>query len=330
MFLYIKSVRNGMDQSWMDVRVASLNVEADDIVSLELMPSDGEPLPSFSAGSHIDLKLPNGLIRQYSLCNDSSEKNRYQIAVLLDPATRGGSASVHRDIKVNQIINISKPRQNFPLIDARYSILIAGGIGVTPLLSMAKRLDRTDASFEMHYCTRSSSRTAFTQHIRTASFADRVHFHYDDGDQTQKFDIDSVFVERNSDAHIYVCGPSGFMDFVINSAKDRGWPNEQIHFEYFSREVIANDHTQFKVEVASSGQRFDIPADRSIVSVLEENGIEIPVSCEQGICGTCVTRVLEGVPDHRDTFFSDAEKEKNDQITPCCSRARTPLLILDL
>lgn len=319
-----------MNKSWMTVRVASLTVEAEDIVSLELLPSDGKELPPFSAGSHVDVELPNGMIRQYSLCNDSSEQNRYQIAVLLDPETRGGSASVHRDIKANQIIKISQPRQNFPLVDAKYSILIAGGIGVTPLLSMAERLARTNASFEMHYCTRSESRTAFTQRIRAASFVDRVNFHHDDGEPTQRFDIESVLAEGNSDSHIYVCGPRGFMDFVINSAKGRGWSNEQIHFEYFAGEESSAENTYFKVKIFTSGKIFDIPADRSIVAVLSENGVEIPVSCEQGVCGTCVTRVLEGVPDHRDAFFSDAEKEKSDQLTPCCSRARTPILVLDL
>lgn len=319
-----------MDQSWMAARVASLTVEADDIVSLELLSGDGETLPSFSAGSHVDVELPNGMIRQYSLCNDSSEKNRYQIAVSLDPATRGGSASVHRDIRVNQIINIGKPRQNFPLVDAGHSILIAGGIGITPLISMAEHLAKTNASFEMHYCTRSSSKTAFTQRIRSASFVDLVHFHYDDGEPTQRLDIESLLSEQNSGAHIYVCGPRGFMDFVINSAKQRGWTHEQIHFEYFSGDESYTESTYFQVKIFSSGKLFDIPADRSIVSVLGENGVEIPVSCEQGVCGTCVTRVLEGVPDHRDAFFSDVEKEKNDQLTPCCSRARTPVLILDL
>jgi len=320
-----------MNQSWIAVRVTAITVEADDIVSLELLPSDGEALPPFSAGSHIDVELPNGMIRQYSLCNDSSEQNRYQIAVLLDPATRGGSASVHRDIRINQIIHVSLPRQNFPMVDAKHSILIAGGIGVTPLLSMAERLANINAGFEMHYCTRSASRTAFMRRIGAASFADRVNFHYDDGEPTQRFDIDSVLAQNNSDTHIYVCGPSGFMDFVINSAERLGWSHDYIHYEYFSG-AQSNDaeNTRFQVKVSSSGALFDIPADRSIVAILAENGIEIPVSCEQGVCGTCITRVLEGVPDHRDVYFSDVEKEKNDQLTPCCSRAKTPILILDL
>lgn len=320
-----------MDQNWISVRVAGLTVEADDIVSLELLPSNGESLPPFDAGSHVDVELPNGMIRQYSLCNDSSERNRYQIAVLLDPATRGGSASVHRDIKVNQIIRISHPRQNFPLVDAEHSILIAGGIGVTPLISMAERLAKAKAGFEMHYCTRSPSKTAFTQRICAASFVDRVDFHFDDGDPAQKFDINSVLAGKNAGTKIYVCGPGGFMDHVISSAKQLGWSGDQIHFEYFAgAQSSTAENTEFKVKISSSGELFDIPSNKSIVAVLAENGVEIPLSCEQGVCGTCITRVLEGVPDHRDIYFSDDEKERNDQMTPCCSRAKTPILVLDL
>lgn len=320
-----------MSQDWIEVRVASRSMEADNIVSLELVLASGKPLTSFSAGSHIDVELPNGMIRQYSLCNDSSQQHRYQIAVLLDPATRGGSASVHGDIKENQIIRISEPRQHFPLTPAKHTILIAGGIGVTPILCMAEHLTSSSAGFEMHYCTRSLSATAFAQRIRTSAFANRVHFHFDDGEPAQKLDIQTVLAAGNSDTHLYVCGPKGFMDFVIDSAKDLGWPDDQIHFEYFAGQSADTlENANFQVKISSTGQLFDIPADKSIVACLSENGVEIPVSCEAGVCGTCITRVLEGVPDHRDLYFNDAEKEKNDQFTPCCSRSKTPVLVLDL
>ncbi|KII27575.1 Vanillate O-demethylase oxidoreductase [Pseudomonas fluorescens] len=320
-----------MGHNWIEVRVASRSMEADNIVSLELVLASGDPLKSFSAGSHIDVELPNGMIRQYSLCNDSSQQHRYQIAVLLDPATRGGSASVHGDIKENQIIRISEPRQHFPLTPAKHSILIAGGIGVTPILCMADHLKSSRADFEMHYCTRSLSATAFAQRIRSSAFSDRVHFHFDDGEPAQKFDIQAVLSAPNSDTHLYVCGPKGFMDFVIDSAKHLGWPDGQIHLEYFAGQSANSlENTNFQVKIFSTGQLFDIPADKSIVASLLENGVEISVSCEEGICGTCVTRVLEGVPDHRDLYFNEEEKEKNDQFTPCCSRSKTPVLVLDL
>lgn len=320
-----------MNHDWIEVRVESRSMETDNIVSLVLVSPSGKSLRSFSAGSHIDVELPNGMVRQYSLCNDSSQQHRYQIAVLLDPATRGGSASVHGDIKENQIIRISEPRQHFPLNSAKRSILIAGGIGVTPILCMAEHLISSSADFEMHYCTRTHSATAFAQRIRTSAFADRVHFHFDDGEPAQKLDIQAVLAAPNSDTHLYVCGPKGFMDFVIDSAKHLGWSDGQIHFEYFAGQSADTlENINFQVKISSTGQLFDIPADKSIVACLSENGVEIPVSCEAGVCGTCITRVLEGVPDHRDLYFNDAEKEKNDQFTPCCSRSKTPVLVLDL
>ena len=320
-----------MEHNWIQVKVARKWAEAEDIVSLELVSLGEEPLPGFSAGSHIDVELPNGMIRQYSLCNDSTEQHRYQIGVLKDRATRGGSASVHRDIVVNKIIRISEPRNHFPLVPAKHSILIAGGIGVTPILCMAERLAQTDAGFEMHYCTRSASRTAFVQRIRSSTFADRVQFHFDDGEPAQKLDIQAVLAMPDAHAHLYICGPKGFMDFVIDSARKLGWADAQIHFEYFSGLPAGTSaDVRFQVKIASSGKLFVIPADLSIVAALAEHGIDIETSCEQGVCGTCITRVLEGIPDHRDLFFSEAEKEINDQFTPCCSRAKTPVLVLDL
>ena len=320
-----------MEHNWIQVKVARTWAEAEDIVSLELVSLGEELLPGFSAGSHIDVELPNGMIRQYSLCNDSTEQHRYQIGVLKDPATRGGSASVHRDIVINKIIRISEPRNHFPLVPAKHSILIAGGIGVTPILCMAERLAQTDAGFEMHYCTRSVSRTAFVQRIRSSTFADRVQFHFDDGEPAQKLDIQAVLAMPDAHAHLYICGPKGFMDFVIDSARKLGWADAQIHFEYFpGLPADTSADVSFQVKIASSGKLFVIPADMSIVAALAEHGIDIETSCEQGVCGTCITRVLEGIPDHRDFFFSEAEKEINDQFTPCCSRAKTPVLVLDL
>ncbi|AJQ95949.1 PDR/VanB family oxidoreductase [Gynuella sunshinyii] len=316
----------------LDVKVTRKTYETDDIVSLELMKPDGSSLPSFTAGAHIDLHLPDNMIRQYSLFNSSTETDRYMIGVLKDPSSRGGSLAVHDHIKEGDIVQISEPRNLFALEQgARRSILFAGGIGVTPILAMAEQLVRTNAEFEMHYCARSKQRMAFMEHIANSAFASNVQCHFDDGDEAQRLNIDQVLATPEPGTHIYVCGPTGFMDYVLTAAETLGWSAAQIHREYFSAAPV--DHSQdgaFEVEINSTGQVFVIPADQSVLSVLEEAGVDIPMACEEGVCGTCLTRVLEGEPEHRDVFMSDEEHALNNQFTPCCSRARSARLLLDL
>ncbi|MET0981480.1 MAG: PDR/VanB family oxidoreductase [Telluria sp.] len=313
------------------VKVEKKTQEAQDIVSFELASADGKPLPPFSAGSHIDVHVGAGLVRQYSLCNDSTESHRYQIAVLRDPDSRGGSVAVHENVNVGDLIQISEPRNHFPLAHAGHYLLLAGGIGVTPILCMAERLAKIGASFEMHYCSRSPERTAFRERIQAAPFADRVQLHFDNGAPGQKLELDKVLAAASPGTHIYVCGPAGFIEFVTGSARSHGWPADRVHLEYFgAAPQDTTGDTAFEVTIASSGQRYTIPADKSVCAALLEHGIDIPISCEQGVCGTCITRVLEGTPDHRDVYFTDEEKALNDQFTPCCSRARTKLLVLDL
>lgn len=315
----------------LTVKVLRRTQEAEGIVAFELARPDGAALPAFSAGSHIDVQLPGGVTRQYSLCNDAAEQHRYRIAVLRDPASRGGSNAMHDTVKEGDTLSISEPRNHFPLVHARKTLLFAGGIGVTPLLCMAQRLSAIGADFEMHYSTRSPGRTAFRQEIAGSAFAPRVQFHHDDGDAAQKLDLARVLGQPAADVHLYVCGPTGYIDFVVNTAKGLGWPAEQIHLEYFG--AAAQDTTgdrAFQVKVASSGATYEVPAGETVVQALGKHGIEIMVSCEQGVCGTCITRVLEGECDHRDMYFTDEEKAKNDQFTPCCSRAKSATLVLDL
>lgn len=313
------------------VRVARKTREAEDILSIELVSADGARLPAFSAGSHIDVQIRPGLIRQYSLCNDPTEQHRYLIAVLRDPTSRGGSVAIHDGVREGDVLQISPPKNYFPLVHARRSLLLAGGIGVTPILCMAERLAHIGANFEMHYCTRSEERTAFRDRIRTSGFADRVQFHFDDGPGSGRMNLPGILSPPAPDCHLYVCGPSGFIDYVMNTARAQGWQPDQLHLEYFAGVVQdTSGDPSFDVKLASSGQVFTIPADKSVVQVLAENGIDIPISCEQGVCGTCITRVLDGVPDHRDMYFTDDEKSKNDQFTPCCSRAKSAMLVLDL
>ena len=317
-----------MDQ--LTVKVAKKTREADDVYSFELVSADGQALPPFSAGAHIDVHIQPGLIRQYSLCNAPSEAHRYLIAVLREPASRGGSIAIHDQVREGDALPISAPRNHFELVPATRSLLFAGGIGVTPILCMAERLAHIDADFQMHYCARAPERAAFVERIKADKFGARVQLHFDSAPES-KLDLAAALGAPAPGVHLYVCGPGGFIDFVINGAKALGWPTEQLHLEYFAGAVqdTSND-ASFQVKIASSGKLLTVGAEESIISVLAANGIEVPVSCEQGVCGTCVTRVLDGVPDHRDMYFTDAEKSKNDQFTPCCSRSCTKLLVLDL
>jgi vanillate O-demethylase ferredoxin subunit len=316
----------------LQVRVARKAVEAQDIVTLELVATNGQALPAFSAGSHVDVQLPNGITRQYSLCNDPQETHRYQIGVLRDAASRGGSAAVHDLLKEGDVLTISAPRNHFGLAhEAQKHLLLAGGIGVTPILCMAERLANTGADFAMHYATRAPERTAFRQRIAASAFASRVQFHYDNGDAAQKLDLQKLLSQPQAGTHLYVCGPKGFMDAVLGTARAAGWPEAQIHYEFFGAEVAKSDSdASFEIKLASSGRIVMVPKDQTAVQALAAAGVDIMISCEQGVCGTCLTRVLEGVPDHKDSYLTPEEQAANDQFTPCCSRSKTPVLVLDL
>ena len=317
--------------SSLEVRVARKAVEALDICTFELVAADGRPLPAFSAGSHVDVQVA-GLTRQYSLANDPTESHRYLIGVLRDAASRGGSAAMHDLVREGDTLVISAPKNHFPLAhDAGRHLLLAGGIGITPILCMAERLAVTGADFELHYCTRSRERTAFYGRIRASGFAARAQFHFDDGDAAQKLDIAKLLATPQPGTHVYVCGPKGFMDAVLGTARERGWPEAQLHYEFFGADVApAAGDTAFEVQLASSGRVVVVPKDRSVVQALAAAGVEVQTSCEQGVCGTCLTRVLDGVPDHRDLYLTPEEQAAGDQFTPCCSRARSARLVLDL
>ncbi|MGE4451088.1 PDR/VanB family oxidoreductase [Castellaniella sp.] len=319
----------------LSVRVAGKHQAARDVVSLELVDPDGGPLPEFSPGAHIDVHLPGGFIRQYSLLNDCLQRSHFLIGVLREPQSRGGSAAVHDLVRVGDLLRISAPRNRFPLVPAERSLLFAGGIGITPLLCMARRLRVTDAAFELHYSCRSRDRAAFLDEIQGPLLAGRAQTHFDDEPDTA-LDARAILSAAGEQAHVYVCGPSGYIDFIRDQARDAGVDEARIHFERFA--LGEDEHpsapvegdTAFQVKLASTGEVFDIPADETITSALDRQGVFIPVSCEEGICGTCLTGVREGVPDHRDSYLTDAEHAANDQFTPCCSRARTPMLVLDL
>lgn len=322
-----------MTEDLFQVRVEKKALEAKDVFRFELVDPDGKPLPPFTAGSHVDVHLRPGLIRQYSLCNDPTERQRYVIGVLRDAQSRGGSIALHDEVKEGDLLQICAPKNHFRLAaDSKRSLLLAGGIGITPLLAMAEHLTAQGAEFEMHYCTRSRDRTAFIDRIKASPYAGRVKFHFDDGPAEQLLDVPAALANPDPDTHLYVCGPSGFLDLVRRTATEKGWPDARVHFEYFSPSVTQKSDADegFEVQIASTGAVYYIPKDETITKALAEQGVDIPVSCEGGVCGTCLTRVLEGVPDHRDYFLTVEERAKNDQMLPCCSRSKTARLVLDL
>lgn len=317
----------------ISVVVRNVVTEAQGVVRLVLGSKDGSDLPSFEAGAHIDVHLPSGLIRQYSLCRMQVEAQYYEIAVLKDPQSRGGSTEVHR-LNIGDSLSISEPKNHFPLVDTtRHSVLIAGGIGVTPILPMAQQLQKRGLSFEFHYCARSPDTAAFSSVLKSASFADKMHFHYSEVAGSSQMDVVNVLSSHSSDSELYICGPASFIDFVLLQAKMLGWPEERLHREFFAAPVMdenVSENTAFKVKVHSTGEMFDVESDQSIVEVLDKNGVFVAVSCESGVCGTCQTGVIDGVPDHRDVFLTDKEHAQGKLIMPCCSRSKTPVLELDL
>lgn len=313
------------------VRVARKELVAEGICAFDLVPEDGMLLPKFAAGAHIDVITPSGTVRQYSLCNPLTDGGMYRIAVLREEAGRGGSRAMHDNVHEGDVVHVSKPRNHFALRSSDApSILLAGGIGITPILAMAHELRASGKDFSLHYSTRSAARTAFRQELST-HFGSNAKIYHDDGLSEQRFDIYHVLQKAQSTAHLYVCGPAGFIEAALTNAKLAGWPESQLHREFFSAAPVSTDGDGgFEVVVASSGAVVPVARDQTVVDALATVGIEVMTSCEQGVCGTCVTRILEGVPEHRDCYFTEQEQARGDQFTPCCSRAKSARLVLDI
>lgn len=317
------------ESHWIPVSVIGRNDEARDIISLKLTGTSTGALPVFCAGSHIDLELEPGLIRQYSICSDPSDRSHYRIAVLKDTQSRGGSIAVHERIRAGETIRISKPRNNFKLNEAaKYSLLLAGGIGITPLLAMAYRLSALGRNFDFHYCAKSRERCAFLGEIDRAKFAQQVIVHFDDGPAEQKIDLSGVISKVNGDAHVYVCGPRGFIDNALSYCRPQ-IPETNIHVEHFGAEIDL-DHEPFTVYAKRSDKLIQVQPGETILVAMEKVGIAVAKACESGVCGTCVTRVLSGTPEHHDMVLTDEEKAENTQIAVCCSTSKSRRLDLDI
>jgi vanillate O-demethylase ferredoxin subunit len=315
------------------VVVRNIVTEAQGVVRVVLGSTDGAALPDFEAGAHIDVHLPGGLIRQYSLCRMQAEAQYYEIAVLKDPQSRGGSAAIHQ-LAIGHSLFISPPKNHFSLVKTkRNSLLVAGGIGVTPMLPMAQQLEKMGLPFEFHYCAKLPETAAFSAALEKSSFATKMYFHYSQVAGSGRMDVVNVLSCHSNDSELYVCGPAEFISYVLLQAKMLGWPEERLHREFFSAPIVdeaMSENTAFKVKIHSPGEMFDVEADQSIFEVLDNNGVFLAVSCESGVCGTCQTGVIDGVPDHRDVFLTDKEHAQGKLVMPCCSRSRTPVLELDL
>lgn len=315
----------------LDVLVKRIIQEATDIQTFEFVDPFGRELPRFTPGAHVDVHLPNGLVRQYSICSDAQEQSSYVVAVLRAATGRGGSMSMHDDVHEGDTLSISIPRNHFPLReDAKRHVLIAGGIGITPMLAMARHLARSGADFTLHYCARSASHAAFHQLLCGEPFEAHTRFHYDGGDPSKGLDLRGLLAPVEEGTHVYCCGPTGLVKAV--GAASAHWPDDTVHFEFFAAPGDINEQPKdgFEVLIQSTGVIHFVPASKTLLQVLQAEGYEIDSSCEEGICGTCQIEVLDGIPDHRDMVLSSKEKQSNMLIVVCCSRSISKRLTLKL
>ncbi|MET4577501.1 PDR/VanB family oxidoreductase [Ottowia thiooxydans] len=304
---------------------------AKDVVRLKLRKADGENLPVFTPGSHIDVFLPNGLLRQYSLLNDCRELGAYEIAVSKAAASRGGSSCVHADLKEGGFIDISEPRNNFSLrIEHRKFQFVAGGIGITPILSMIRYCESQGWDWSLLYLARSRAHAAFQDELRAIG-GTRVRWHFDD-EAGKLFDFTDPSFAVQPGVPIYCCGPTPVMLAVEQYSNSQ--PNSPAYFEWFAPPAVARSNevvdTVFRVKLHRSDKLLVVPESKSILDVLQENGYDLPCSCREGMCRTCETIVLDGVPDHRDYVLSNAEKESGRTMMVCVSRAHSDTLVLDI
>ncbi|HQT89811.1 MAG TPA: PDR/VanB family oxidoreductase [Acidiphilium sp.] len=314
----------------MILKVTKITNLAEGINAYDLIDPGGCELPEFTAGAHVDLHLRNGLIRQYSLCGDPSERSRYTVGVLREQAGRGGSAFLHDNVLVGTSIEVSVPRNNFRLVAAERYVFIAGGIGITPIIPMLGKAQARGTDFKLYYCTRSLARTAFHDELQELCADGRAVIHHDQGDPTRGLDFTHILAEYEAGTHLYYCGPGGLM-MAIGQASSH-WPPASVHCEYFAapaRPAASLDADKpFRIRIADTRAEYEVPIGETIVNVLRKNGFFVDTSCETGYCGTCMTRYVGGTPDHRDTVL-DAKSREN-YVLICCARSRTPVLELDI
>ncbi|MXN20531.1 2Fe-2S iron-sulfur cluster binding domain-containing protein [Pseudooceanicola sp. GBMRC 2024] len=317
-----------MSETTLTLIVTERQEDRGDILRLTLADPSGAALPEVRAGAHVDILVP-GMAeetwRQYSLAGDPARADQWQLGILKDPASRGGSVALHGALVPGTAVQITGPRNHFALVPARKTVLLGGGVGVTPMLAMAHELAASGAEWELHYCTRAPDCTAFADLLDQPPFAGHVTLHHG----VRGLDPKTLLPAPAAGTHLYICGPEGFMEHILTAAEAMGHTGANVHREYFSAEVDLSGDS-FEVECAQSGVTVTVGAEESIVTALARAGIKVEVKCEEGICGTCLTDVLDGTPDHRDHFLTDEEKEENTEVCLCCSRAKSARLVLDL
>ncbi|MHA6344313.1 PDR/VanB family oxidoreductase [Roseivivax sp. CAU 1761] len=309
----------------LTMRVAARRALTAHICEFTLSPVGDAELPAFTPGAHVTVETPSGAMRRYSLVNDGAAPSEYRIAVKREPESRGGSSSMHDDAREGTELRIEPPENSFPLTEAKEYLLIAGGIGITPIYAMAQHLEREGKPFKVIYCTRSKDETAYLDDMVEA-FGDRLTVHHDNGDPDEAYDFWDHF-EEPQDMAVYCCGPGPLMEEI--EAVSGHWPEGRVNFEDFKPvEVVRADDTAFEVTLEKSGRTVTVPEDRSILEALRDAGVATTSSCESGTCGTCKTRLISGEPDHRDMVLRDDEQD--DHIMICVSRAKSGSLVLDL
>ena len=313
--------------STFEVRVAERDDVADGVVALEFEHPQGDDLPAWSPGAHVDVVLGQGMVRQYSLCGDPDERKRWRIAILRERYGRGGSAYVHDNLASDAIVTVSEPRNHFELAPASHYVFIAGGIGITPILAMIRSRDVQGADWQLHYGGRTRASMAFT-HELTAAFGDRVRICPQD--EVGLLDLPRILAQPDSDTLIYCCGPGPLLDAV--EGRCHGWPTGSLRVERFQPKEQAEltQYGSFEVELARSGTTVAVAAGQSVLDAVRAAGVAVASSCEEGTCGTCEVAVLDGEVDHRDSILSPDEQAADDAMLICVSRARCPRLVLDL
>jgi ferredoxin-NADP reductase len=311
----------------LTLRVDARTTGAEGVVVLDLCDPAGADLPAWAPGAHVDLRLPDGLTRQYSLCGDPADRSRWRIAVLREPESRGGSAHVHDALVEGTVVEVRGPRNHFPLVPARRYLFVAGGIGITPILPMIDAADAAGAEWELHYGGRSRRSMAFLQSLEEAT-GQRVTLHPQD--EVGLIDLESLLGTPRPGTLVYCCGPEPLL--VAVEQRCAAWPEGSLHAERFAPKDVGEPVLTgaFEVELALSGLSLTVPPEKSVLQVVEEAGIDVLSSCTEGTCGTCETTVLSGEVDHRDSLLTPAEQAVNDTMFICVSRAACPRLVLEL
>lgn len=312
------------------LRVQAIRLQAEGIHAFELVDPDGAQLPPATAGAHIDVHLPGGLVRSYSLSGDPADRTAWTLGVLREVNGKGGSKGMHESVRVGELLTVSQPRNAFAMVPgAAHTVLLAGGIGITPIKAMAHALLAQGQSFELHYCARTPRNAAFAAELRALVPPDRLHFHFDNGVPSQGLNLTGLLRNPPEGAHLYYCGPGGFMKACADASAH--WAPGSVHFEHFKPPEPAPKavpDASFMVRLARTGITVPVLPEQTIVRAIELAGHRVPTSCLSGLCGSCKVDYLEGEVEHNDYILSDEEKTRC--LTICVSRARSPLLVLDL